>query len=356
MARMKESDALMPRTRSILWSELKLGIVGVVAILMASVLIIAVGGEGGFFWQRYPLKTQFDDVLGMKTGAVVRLSGMEVGKVTAVAFAGNRLDVTMEVSKDVHSLITTESLATIGSLSLLGESIVDVTASSAGRPLADWEYVKSGVGGGPLGALQTSATKGLEDATKILEGIRAGQGTLGKIVTDEKLYQDIDRFVMSATAVTKAINEGKGTLGNLMKDPAAYNALKTSLENLQTVTERMKDEQSPLGRLLHDDAMGKSLSTATSNLEEVTAKLRRGEGTAGKLLTDQQVYDNLNSLTAKLDRLITDLNAGRGTAGQLLHDQQLYETMNRAAGELRDLLADIRKDPKKYLRVSVSIF
>jgi phospholipid/cholesterol/gamma-HCH transport system substrate-binding protein len=102
--------------------------------------------------------------------------------------------------------------------------------------------------------------------------------------------------------------------------------------------------------------MGKSLSTATSNLEDVTGRLKRGEGTAGKLLTDQQVYDNLNALTAKLDRLITDLNAGRGTAGQLLHDQQLYETMNRAAGELRDLLADIRKDPKKYLRVSVSIF
>jgi hypothetical protein len=40
----------------------------------------------------------------------------------------------------------------------------------------------------------------------------------------------------------------------------------------------------------------------------------------------------------------------------LLHDQQLYETMNRAADELRDLLAAIRKDPKKYLHISVSIF
>jgi phospholipid/cholesterol/gamma-HCH transport system substrate-binding protein len=346
----------MPRTRSIVWSELKLGIVGIVAVLMASVLVIAVGGQGGFFWQRYPLKTQFDDVEGMKTGAVVRLSGMEIGKVTAVEFVGTRVEVTMEVSKDVRPLITTDSVATIGSLSLLGEAIVDLSAASTGRPLSDWQYVRSGVGGGPLGALQTSMTKGLDDASKILAGVRAGQGTLGKIVTDEALYRDIDRFVISATSVTKALNEGKGTLGSLMKDPAAYNSLKTSLENLQAVTERMKDEQSPLGRLLHDDAMGKSLSTATSNLEEVTAKLRRGEGTAGKLLTDQQVYDNLNALTAKLDRLITDLNAGRGTAGQLLHDQQLYDTMNRAAGELRDLLADIRKDPKKYLRVSVSIF
>lgn len=346
----------MPRTRSIVWSELKLGIVGIVAVLMATVLVVAVGGQGGFFWQRYPLKTQFDNVLGMKSGSVVRLSGKDVGKVTAVEFVGTRVEVTMEISKDVRSLVTTDSIATIGSLSLLGESIVDLSAASTGRPLSDWQYVKSGVGGGPFGELQAKTTKGLDDATKILEGIRAGQGTLGKFVTDEALYHDLDTFVVSATAVTRALNQSKGTLGNLMNDPSAYNSLKTSLENLQTVTERMKDEQSPLGRLLHDDAMGKSLSTATSNLEDVTGRLKRGEGTAGKLLTDQQVYDNLNALTSKLDRLITDLNAGRGTAGQLLHDQQLYETMNRAAGELRDLLADIRKDPKKYLRVSVSIF
>ncbi|MFI5177725.1 MAG: MlaD family protein [Vicinamibacterales bacterium] len=346
----------MPRTRSILWSELKLGIVGILAILMASILIIAVGGEGGFFWQRYPLKTQFDDVQGMKSGSVVRLSGMDVGKVTSVAFVGTRVEVTMQISRDVRPLVTTESVATIGSLSLLGEAIVDLTPGRGGQPLADWAYVKSGIGGGPLGELQTTAKQGLDDATKMMADLRAGRGTLGKLITDEALYRDLDQFVTSASAVTRAINEGKGTIGSLMKDPAAYTALKTSLENLQAVTEKMKDEQSPLGRLLHDDAMGKSLSATASNLEEVTARLKRGEGTAGKLLTDQQLYDRLDTMTTRLDQLVANLNAGQGTAGLLLHDQQLYETMNKAASELRDLLADIRKDPKKYLRVSVSIF
>ncbi len=346
----------MPRTRSIAWSELKLGVVGVVAVLMVAVLVIAIGGQGGFFWQRYPLKTQFDNVEGMKSGTVVRLSGKEVGKVTAVEFVGPRIEVTMEISKDVRPLVTTGSVATIGSLSLLGESIVDLTASTTGRPLNDWEYVKSGLGGGPLGALQQSATQGLEQASQLLADLRQGKGTLGKLVTDDALYRQIQEFVTSATAVTDALNNSKGTIGGLIKDPTVHDSLKASLANLQTVTDRMKDEQSPLGRLLHDDALGQSLSATGANLEDVTGRLRRGEGTAGKLLTDQQVYDRLNSMTTKLDQLVTDLNAGKGTAGQLLHDQQLYETMNRAAGELRDLLADIRKDPKKYLRVSVSIF
>ena len=45
-----------------------------------------------------------------------------------------------------------------------------------------------------------------------------------------------------------------------------------------------------------------------------------------------------------------------GTAGSLLNDRQLYDNMNSTMKEMQGLLADIRKDPKKYLRVSVSIF
>jgi phospholipid/cholesterol/gamma-HCH transport system substrate-binding protein len=61
-------------------------------------------------------------------------------------------------------------------------------------------------------------------------------------------------------------------------------------------------------------------------------------------------------MTKRVDDIVDNLNAGQGTAGQLLRDRELYENMNRAAAELRALLADIRKDPKKFLRVSVSIF
>ena len=102
--------------------------------------------------------------------------------------------------------------------------------------------------------------------------------------------------------------------------------------------------------------MGKSLSTATGNVEQITGRLTRGEGTAGKLLTDQQLYDRLNSMANRVDQLVAGLDAGRGTAGQLLQDRQLYENMNGAVLEMKSLLAEIKKDPKKYLRVNVSIF
>ena len=61
-------------------------------------------------------------------------------------------------------------------------------------------------------------------------------------------------------------------------------------------------------------------------------------------------------MTEKLDDLVTKLNAGEGTMGQLLKDRQLYENMNKAVGEFQSLLAEIKKDPKKYLNVKVSIW
>jgi len=88
----------------------------------------------------------------------------------------------------------------------------------------------------------------------------------------------------------------------------------------------------------------------------VTGRLNRGEGTAGKLLTDDALYKRIDSLTARLDTVLQNLNDGQGTAGQLLHDKQLYENMNQTISEMRALIAEIRKDPKKYLNVKVSVF
>ncbi len=62
------------------------------------------------------------------------------------------------------------------------------------------------------------------------------------------------------------------------------------------------------------------------------------------------------SVAQRLDTLTTNLNSGEGTAGLLLRDKQLYENMNKTVGELGSLIAEIKKDPKKYLNVKVSIF
>lgn len=347
----------MPRTRSLAWSELKIGIVAVAALVLVIVMVVAVGGEGGYFWQRYPLKARFNDVLGLKAGAVVRLSGKEIGSVTDVQFTGGpQVEVSFEVHKDVRPLVTTASIAEIGSLSLLGEPIIDISAGPGGEPLDDWAYVNASQSTGPLDELTSAASTSLQQIDRLLADVHAGKGTLGRLVTDDALYRELEALVSSAGDVTDAMNRGRGTLGGLINDPAAYNSLKASLANLETLTAKINNGQGALGRFLNDEAMGRSMAGTMSSAEQITARLTKGEGTVGKLLTDQQLYDRLTSVSGRIDQVVAGLESGQGPAGQLLRDQKLYENMNGAVMEIRGLIAEIKKDPRKYLNVRVSIF
>jgi phospholipid/cholesterol/gamma-HCH transport system substrate-binding protein len=346
----------MPRTRSLAWSELKIGLLTVVALFLAASLIIAVGGQSGFSWQRYELKTKFDNVQGLKSGAIVRVAGVEVGKVTDVQFSGAAVQVTLAVKNDMQQRITTDSRASIGSLSLLGEPIIDISPSSTGTSLKNGDFIPSGKGAAAITDVAASASAGLDQATALLRDIRAGKGTVGKLFTDEQLYRDVNSFVDSAQVVAGYLSKGQGTIGMLVRDPAAYRQLNAALANLQDMTRRINAGQGSLGQFLNDDRLAKSLSSASGNLDQISSRLNRGEGTVGRLLTDKELYDRFNSLANRIDQLTSNLNQGQGTAGQLLHDKQLYDNMNAAANELRGLVSDIRKDPKKYLNVRVSIF
>src|SRR5262245_23448004 len=346
----------MPKTRSLGWSELKIGIVAAAAIALASLLVVSVGGTGGFFWQQYQLKTRFTNVQGLKKGAVVRVAGVEVGKVDDIKFVGPEVEVDLKVNKEQRERIRTESRASIGSLSLLGEPVIDITPTTQGTPLEDGAFIPSGRAQGQLSDVATSATESLEQATALLRDIRAGKGTVGRLFSDDQLYKEITAFVDAAEGVTNTLRQGKGTLGRLIRDPAAYDRLNASLDNLQNITNRINSGEGSLGKLLTDDALAKSLTSASGNIDQIAANLRKGEGTAGRLLTDRELYDRFNSLTGRIDKVLSELQKGEGTAGRLLQDKQLYENMNAAVGELRALLGDIRKDPKKYLNVRVSIF
>jgi phospholipid/cholesterol/gamma-HCH transport system substrate-binding protein len=346
----------MPRTRSLAWAELKIGLVSVFALVVATTFIFLLTGSSGFFWQRYSIKTVFHDVPGLKEGAPVRVAGVEVGTVTGIEFVGDRVEVAMEVLNENRPRITTTSRATLGSVSLLGEAAVDITASSAGTPIQDWGYVPSRRTSGSLAGVADSANASLDEATGLLQDIRSGRGTLGRLFTDEALYQELTRLVSSAETVANNINQGRGTVGRLMNDPGAARSLESSLENLQEMTAQIRAGQGSLGKLLNDDSLATSLKSASGNLDTFTGRINRGEGTLGKLATDQELYNRLHSVSDRLDKVVAALQQGEGTAGQLLRDKQLYENMNGTMAELRDLVAAIRKDPKRFLNVRVSLF
>jgi phospholipid/cholesterol/gamma-HCH transport system substrate-binding protein len=346
----------MPRTRSLAWSELKIGIVSIVAIILAAALIFQLSGQGGFFWQRYRLKTVFSNVAGVASGAPVRVAGIEIGSVEDVRLVGDHAELTLVVNKNMRSRITNKSVAQIGSVSLLGEGAVDITPATSGTPIPDWGYVPSAPPAASLADVQNQASEGLQQLTALLGDIRAGRGTLGQLATNKALFQDLDSLLVSVNQVTRTINSGRGTLGRLMNDPAAARSLETSLANLQAITARIQNGEGSLGKFMTDDTFHDQLVATTSNIDTLTGRMNAGDGTMGQLMTNRQLFDRFNSTADRVDKLVAGLNAGEGTAGQLLRDKQMYDNLNKTIASVNELVAAIKGDPKKYLNVHVSLF
>ena len=346
----------MPRTRSLAWSELKIGVLTVVAVVITVLTVFLLTGARGFFWQRYNLKTQFGSVPGLKAGSPVRVAGVEVGTVKSVDLVGDRVDVALEVNKNMRGRITDRSTATLGSVSMLGESAVDITPASSGTPIPEWGYVPERATRGMLSTMAPEASEGIEEITGLVHDVRQGRGTVGKLMTDDRLYTEMQKFVSTANEVTGNIRRGRGSVGRLLNDPKAAQALEGSLTNLEQMTKRINAGEGSLGKLLKDDEFAKALTGATTNFQALTDRMNKGEGTVGKLMTDDAMFKKMTALTDRFDLLLTRVNEGQGTVGQLLKDKQLYENMNGAVSDFRQLLTEIRKDPKKYLNVKVSIF
>jgi len=346
----------MPRTRSLAYAELKVGILTVVALALAAVVVFMLSGQGGFFWQRYSLKTRFPNVAGLKPGAPVRLAGLEVGSVRSVRLDGSEAEIVIEIGKAYRSQVTDQSFTTLGSVSLLGQSTVDINPAPAGRPVPEWGYVATGATSVQVADVAATANQGLMSVTRLVEDVRDGRGTVGRLFTDEALYRELRRFVEAAQELTTGLAEGKGTAGRLLQDPKLYQDLETTIAHLQDITARIGAGEGSLGRLVRDDEFARSLIAAVESLEGVAGKINQGEGTLGRLANDTALYSRLTTVAERLEQVTGSLAAGEGTAGQLLQDRQLYENMNQAASELRSLIADIRKDPRKYLHVKVSVF
>src|SRR5262249_3456546 len=162
-----------------------------VALVIGSALIFTLTGERGFSWQRYSLKTRFPNVAGLAKGSPVRVAGVEVGSVTEITFVEEQVDVTFEVKKDLRTRITDKSQGSLGSVSLLGESAVDITPSTAGTPIPDYGYVMPGRAKGSIADVSEQATTAIEQITGLLKDIHQGRGTVGKLITDEQLYTDL---------------------------------------------------------------------------------------------------------------------------------------------------------------------
>ncbi len=350
----------MPTKKDISWSELKVGVLIIIALAILTAIIVLVLGVESPFARRYTLYTYLPNTGGLRPDSPVMLEGVTAGQVVEYEFVSGDLEkgvrIKMRLLKKYQDRIRTDSIAKLRSLGLLGDKYIEITQGTPnGRILAEGEVIT----GAPPLDLDELIAKGthtfdnlsvtVDNIKSITQGILNGEGTVGKLMRDDSLFNNVNE-------TTRKLHEGQGTVAQLLNDAKLYKELSTTAENLRKISARIDNGEGAAGKLISDKELGESIQSSVKRIDGILAKMEKGEGTLGKLSTDPALYNNLNKVTSNLGPITDQMAKGQGTVGALLHDKQLYDNTNKFMTELTLLVQQVRNDPKKYLRVKFSIF
>ena len=305
------------------WAQLKVGIVILIAIAGMLVAILNLNEGMGVFSPRSMFRAHLDDSQGIKVGAPVRMSGVDIGNVKQVAIeTGNgKVAVEFTVSNDVRPLLHRDAAVLIRPMGLLGDKYLELLPGSPKQPALPDGAVLSGRGETDITGVAGSATetlltvnRTLKDIQGILAGLNEGKGTAGKLITDTELYDHTAKLIRKVDTVSEhttqllaKIERGEGSLGQLITNRTFYDRANAAAEELQKLSVALNQADGSLGRLARDPALYQRLEGLTTKGEALVEKIERGDGTLGKLVTQDQLYKRADKVLTEIEALLSDI-------------------------------------------------
>jgi len=357
----------LPSQKQLKWSQLRVGLTVLFASITLAVLIFVMSGTGGWFTSKITLRSYFDNAGGLREGAPVRLAGVDIGNVTTVRIVDGKpqtpVEVTMKVNTKYSFNLRKDSVTLLSTAGILGETYVDVDSSSAKGPAAnDGDTLAArnlpdiqDVVRASQGTLQNMDAL-LKRVDRIMSFIESGQGSIGKVIYDPALYNQLNATVAEFKGLMDDIQSGKGSIGPLVTSDEAYKKVLATIDKLNVMVDELQQGKGTAGKLLKDPSLYDNANKTIVNVRQLTDDINAGKGAIGKMTHDQEFAAHLQTLMANLSELSERLQKGEGTAGMLFKDPALYNNSNQMLVETRELLKAIRENPKKYLTFHVKVF
>ncbi len=321
----------MKRKSSEIWVGIFV-VIGIILLVLMTMKIerFQIGKEAG-----YLLNIYFDSATGLDKSSPVRVAGVRVGNVEKIALEQGKARVTFRLLPEV--VVYKNAKANIKSEGVLGEKYLEISTGTAGSPRLepggwveqgespmDLEEVIAKVGsigddvkdiakplGDVLKAVDTKKVEGMinnlnkfsgqltgiaDDSRETIQRakeafsrmedigdkVKKGEGTLGKLVTDDTMYQDAKKTVETLKNVSEKIEQGEGTLGKLMKDETLYQDVR---ETVLSAKETMR-----------------SANEALQSVRGIADKVEKGEGTLGKLVNDETLMKEAEKTLKKVQK------------------------------------------------------
>ena len=358
----------MPSKEKVGLAQLKVGILGLVALTCIALLVFLLTGNMHWFQKEIPLQVYTSDAAGLTKGAPVRINGIQAGKVDTVGLSGETnparvIKIEFHVDGDMLKQIPSDSIASISSDNLLGSTkFLQIDKGTNPATIQPGATIKSAEtkqfdalvaqGFGVLDSLQAILGK----VQTIVGDVENGKGTIGKLLVDQTLYNSLQAVVTQVQLLATNLNSKNGTIGQLIYDTKLYDQATALIARVDQITLALQNGQGTAGLLLKDPKLYNDLDNSVTQLNTLMSDLNAGKGTAGQLLKSDKIARQLSTTLDKVNLTIDKLNSGQGTLGQLFVNPSLYDETNGTLRELHDTLKDFRANPKKFLSIKLHIF
>jgi phospholipid/cholesterol/gamma-HCH transport system substrate-binding protein len=325
----------MKRSSYITWDQLKVGVLILVALAILAVAIVKLGQAGNLFGKRYTLVAFVSSGSGLRKGGPISVAGQLAGSIKDIDFLPPDADTTrnlklvVEVDRKLTEQVRKDSRAKIKAMGLLGDKVFDISPGTPRYPVlkeGDTIIISPSV---DYEAVVLQASEAINevvglthDLQSVTTGITRGEGTLGQLVTNRMLYDQLNVTLARTTSLMARLENPRGTIGRLLEDPSLYYSLNRTIASADTVI----------------------------------AAISSGDGAIGRLLRDDTLYVHLVHVVAKADSLVSSMSSGNGTMQKLFTDQQLYDQLLKTVTELNRVLVDVRRDPQRYTKGMIKVF
>jgi len=284
--------------KHITWAKLRVGIVITLGLAIIFFAILFAESIVRLFTPQAIVYAEFSDVKGLRSGAPVWFSGVQIGAVKSLRFEkGEKITATLAIDKPSLSYLKKDSVSSILTMGLLGDKYVEMSPGSReAAPLQSGDTIS----GSPRPEIS-------EELKRVIEGVETSKGSLARLLRDDTLYRDLSASLKDIKAFAAMLKSSEGTISRVIKDPALYDRFVKASKSLDAFSEKLATSRGTVNKLVEDASLYENMNGAASRLNAILEKIDKGEGSVGTLITDRQVADELRSTLKEINALAKDI-------------------------------------------------
>ena len=258
----------------------------IAALALFTTGLFLIGNRHEAFAQHVGYYAEFTNLSGLKKGAKVQVAGMDAGQIVHIdvpSSPAGRFRVQIRINDTLQGLVRTDSVATIATEGVVGDTFLLIRPGSPGAPAAP-----------------AQATLPSREPTDLAALLDQGQGLLAQ---GKGVLTDVDTTVKNANGVL-------GSVGGNMNTTLAVT--RTTVGHVDDVVLGLQDGRGPAGMILRDEALAGHIREAVSNAQQATVNLNHASAQADTLVTDvqsrnlpQKIDDTLASVRSAASNIDT---------------------------------------------------